>query len=107
MNHYTRQLGITGYEAPLPIVWAQGSGNPDLSSYPPPPPLDGLPSIQTPASGGYDAEDEAGEEDDVIPETVRPVMGFTPAPATRNNTVRARKKSRKAGMVLSSFPTIG
>jgi hypothetical protein len=99
VNHYTKALGIEGLEAPIPIVWGEGSALPDLSSYAPQPPHESTTTGEDTA--GYDAGEEAedDEADDIVPETIKPIMGFVPPPVQRNNTIRARKASRKKGMV--------
>ncbi|KAF5370064.1 hypothetical protein D9758_001387 [Tetrapyrgos nigripes] len=47
VQYYCRQLGIVGYEAPMPIVW----GNPQTQTYDPP------------LSPGFDVEEEGAEGD--------------------------------------------
>ncbi|THV05377.1 hypothetical protein K435DRAFT_816370 [Dendrothele bispora CBS 962.96] len=90
VQYYCRQLGIIGYEAPLPVVW----GNTDTQTYDPP---------QSPGAyddEGADVEDVANAEGQVAEDSQKrtTALWFTPPEGMqRNALLRARKsKGRKA-----------
>ncbi|KAF9246905.1 Mechanosensitive ion channel-domain-containing protein [Melanogaster broomeanus] len=85
VQYYSRQLGITAFESPLPIVFA----DPDTQPYDTPPP-------------DFEADSETGppvdnsREADAAPKYL---LGFTPPDQQGSHLLRARKsKSRKAAL---------
>ncbi|PFH52860.1 hypothetical protein AMATHDRAFT_139083 [Amanita thiersii Skay4041] len=90
VQYYCRQLGIVGYEAPLPIVY----GDPNTEGYgiPPMPPIPSDDYLRPPP-GTLGTMEQVVEEE---PQKVEPVLGFLPPFTSRSSNLRARKsKSRK------------
>ncbi|TFK43314.1 Mechanosensitive ion channel-domain-containing protein [Crucibulum laeve] len=94
VQYYCRQLGIIGYEAPLPIVY----GDPISQRYNPLPspgieePLS--PNVSTPVTEQHRREE--AEELDRLAKNMKPSLGFLPPLATRSaHLSRARKSKHK------------
>lgn len=106
VQHYCNQLGITGYEAPLPVVYADPrtkTYNPEKKQSPPQSPVSATfgdstkPEESTPLER---ARREAEmQEIERAAKGMKPSLGFLPPLANRETTLRARKsKSRKAAL---------
>ncbi|KAF9468793.1 hypothetical protein BDZ94DRAFT_1279344 [Collybia nuda] len=91
VQYYCRELNITCFESPIPIVYA----DPESQTYRPSSPTS--PSAQDtipPITEQQRSED--AEEADRAAKTMQPVMGFLPPLTARASNLRARKsKSRK------------
>ncbi|KAF8640037.1 hypothetical protein AX17_001279 [Amanita inopinata Kibby_2008] len=93
VQHYCRELGIVGYEAPLPIVFANAS----TESYDP----SRSPSIFPEDEAMPESEQQTEvEETERKPKDVKPTLGFVaPVPTRPSNLTRARKsKSKKTAL---------
>lgn len=96
MQYYARQLGIVGYEAPIPIVY----GDPETRTYNVV--ADADPSILASTLGDDVpmsplSPSGLGEGDAENTEQMKPTLGFLPPPAIRSAHLRSRKsKGRKA-----------
>ncbi len=95
VQYYCRQLGIIGYEAPLPIVY----GDPQTQTYNPPP-SPGVDDVGMGSSTDKLPETVHVQSASPVPERMKPTLGFLPPVATRTGVnIRQRKsKSRKANM---------
>ncbi|KAK0453264.1 Mechanosensitive ion channel-domain-containing protein [Armillaria borealis] len=95
VQYYCRQLGIIGYEAPLPIVY----GDPHTQTYNPPP-SPGVDDVGMGSSTDKLPETVHVQSASPVPERMKPTLGFLPPVATRTGVnIRQRKsKSRKANM---------
>ncbi|KIY72882.1 hypothetical protein CYLTODRAFT_343298 [Cylindrobasidium torrendii FP15055 ss-10] len=94
VQYFCRQIGIVGYEAPLPIVY----GDPDTLVYQPPSPGAGG-DEDTPYDGldGGASRDHLDKVNDVATAPAKPTLGFLPPATSRNGgNMRQRKHSRKA-----------
>ncbi|KDR83508.1 hypothetical protein GALMADRAFT_55000 [Galerina marginata CBS 339.88] len=94
-QYYCRQLGIVGYEAPMPIVYANSSTltyQPSLSPVPPEEALSPFPASPNKLKEeAVEAEKEAKD--------MKPTLGFLPPLAVRASHLRARKsRNRKANI---------
>ncbi|KAF9036045.1 hypothetical protein BDZ89DRAFT_1061875 [Hymenopellis radicata] len=85
VQFYCRQLGIVGYESPMPIVYGDAE---TMTFVPPSPGLD---------DGGM-GEEAAASREHLATAPMKPTLGFLPPVATRPGVnIRQRKsKSRKA-----------
>ncbi|PPQ77268.1 hypothetical protein CVT25_010850 [Psilocybe cyanescens] len=90
VQYYCQQLGIVGYEAPLPIVYA----NPQTMTYQPtsPPPDD----VQSPVETSRSADEIRQEavETEIAAKAMKPTLGFLPPLADRSSHVMVARKSR-------------
>jgi hypothetical protein len=98
VQYYCLQLGIIGYEAPLPVVYA----DPDTNTYKPmtsPDKDDLFPSSSNPTSLRTKQRGMA--------QVKKPVLGFLPPPADlSSHLMRARKiKKRKAAVGAGNVGT--
>ncbi|KAJ3503863.1 hypothetical protein NLJ89_g8241 [Agrocybe chaxingu] len=99
VQYYCRQLGIVGYEAPLPIVYA----DPKTMTYQPESP--GFEDILSPTEGVTSPVTEQRREQDareteIEARNMKPTLGFLPPLADRSSHLtRARKsKNKKANL---------
>lgn len=89
VNYYCNQLGITLAEAPLPLAWADAEGRVQEPEDIGAPPL----------SPGAQQTPGADREEEMDPELFAPALGFAPPESQREKLrLRARKRSRKAGL---------
>ena len=91
VQYYCRQLDIKGYEAPLPIVYA----NPDTKKYQPPqsnPDATSPVEVTSPMSE-QQAHKEAIETE-VAAKAMKPTLGFLPPLADRSSQLTRTRKSR-------------
>ncbi|KAF9008845.1 Mechanosensitive ion channel-domain-containing protein [Cyathus striatus] len=96
VQYYCHQLGIIGYEAPLPIVYA----NPATNLYDPSPPATPDPYPATDAH----MTDEQGIVNRAAKE-VKPNLGFLPPLSTRASHLTRARKSKSRNAVLKSMAT--
>ncbi len=89
VQYYSRQLGIVGYESPMPIVY----GDAETMTYAPP-----SPGLDEGEMGAYDGVDAGASREHLATAPMKPTLGFLPPVATRTGVnIRQRKsKSRKA-----------
>ena len=95
VQYYCRQLDIIGYEAPLPIVYA----DPNTNTYKPTDKDDLFPSGSNPTSSHTKQRGMAQDR--------KPVLGFLPPPSDpSSHLMRARKiKKRKAAVGAGNVGT--
>ncbi|KAG6813928.1 hypothetical protein H0H92_005777 [Tricholoma furcatifolium] len=87
-QYYCRQLGITYYESPIPVVYADPHKG---LSTPQPPSAPTSPTVAEDFSSPDNVED--------VEEPVKPLLGFLPPASTRSSHLRARRsKNKKAAM---------
>jgi hypothetical protein len=91
VQYYCRQLGIIGYEAPLPVVYA----DPDTNTYKPTT-SPGKEDLSPPSSNPTPSRTrQRGMAQDKMP-----VLGFLPPPADHStHLMRARKTKRRKAAV--------
>ncbi|KAG6918222.1 hypothetical protein DXG01_015815 [Tephrocybe rancida] len=90
VNYYCRQLDITCFESPIPIVYA----DPETRTYAPPAPSPPRsPMVPEEPTSPLNVGEDPNEGQ------TKPTLGFLPPVATRSSHLRARRsKSRKAAM---------
>lgn len=91
VQYYCRQLGIVGYEAPLPVVYA----DPNTQTYKPmtSPSKDDSPSLGPTSPRNQDQAVKTARD-------MKPVLGFLPPLTDRSShLMRARKSKKKKAAV--------
>jgi len=90
VQHYCRQLGIIGYEATLPVVYA----DPDTKTYDPTTSPDEEDSPPSSNQAGLRTRQRG------VAQNKMPVLGFLPPPADNSpHLMRARKTKKKKAAV--------
>ncbi|KIM45923.1 hypothetical protein M413DRAFT_23733 [Hebeloma cylindrosporum] len=99
VQYYCRQLDIKGYEAPLPIVYA----NPDTMKYQPAPsqPEATSPIEAAPPLSAQQAYEEAVATE-VAAKAMKPTLGFLPPLADRSSNLTRARKSRHRKAILGA-----
>ena len=91
VQYYCRQLDIKGYEAPLPIVYA----NPDTMKYQPP---QSNPDVMSPVEAAAPVWEQQAQEEaietEVAAKAMKPTLGFLPPLADRSSYLTRGRKSR-------------
>ncbi|KAH9482890.1 Mechanosensitive ion channel protein Msy1 [Psilocybe cubensis] len=92
VQYYCKQLGIVGYEAPLPIVYA----NPQTMKYEPP--SQNYEEVRSPMADTPLTADELRQEAveaEVAAKAMKPTLGFLPPLEDRSSRLMARKSRHK------------
>jgi hypothetical protein len=91
VQYYCRQLDIKGYEAPLPIVYA----NPDTMKYQSPQNNpDPMSPVEAAVPGLEQQAQEEAIETEVAAKAMKPTLGFLPPLADRSSYLTRKRKSR-------------
>jgi hypothetical protein len=99
VQYYSRQLGIIGYEAPLPIVYSNPLAATDAQDHASPK-FGGSTKVEDQTPLGRAKREAEAQAIERTARKMKPLLGFMPPLASRELTLtRSRKsKSRKAGL---------